>query len=159
MAHELIGAYDMFGKMHILRPKRASPEAMTAFHTDEYINFLSKVTPETAQDMTFHGTRYLLNVPYAYDREKQVLVGDDNPPFEGVFEFCSISAGGSIDAANRIGSGAADIAINWAGGLHHAKKREASGFCYINDIGLGILELLRHIQESLIDIDCHMEMA
>ena len=25
-----------------------------------------------------------------------VLVGDDNPPFEGVFEFCSISAGGSI---------------------------------------------------------------
>lgn len=28
----------------------------------------------------------------------KVLVGDDNPPFEGVFEFCSISAGGSIGA-------------------------------------------------------------
>ena len=27
---------------------------------------------------------------------KLVLVGDDNPAFEGVFEFCSISAGGSI---------------------------------------------------------------
>ncbi|ESK86297.1 histone deacetylase rpd3 [Moniliophthora roreri MCA 2997] len=142
MAHELIGAYDMFEKMHILRPKHASPEAMTAFHTDEYINFLHKVTPETAQDMTFHGTRF--------------LVGDDNPPFEGVFEFCSISAGGSIDAANRIASGAADIAINWAGGLHHAKKREASGFCYINDIVLGILELLRTYSRVLyIDIDCH----
>jgi len=25
-----------------------------------------------------------------------VLVGEDNPAFEGVFEFCSISAGGSI---------------------------------------------------------------
>jgi acetoin utilization deacetylase AcuC-like enzyme len=27
-----------------------------------------------------------------------------------------------------------DIAINWSGGLHHAKKSEASGFCYINDL-------------------------
>ena len=36
-----------------------------------------------------------------------------------------------------------DIAINWAGGLHHAKKSEASGFCYVNDIVLAILELLK----------------
>ena len=103
----------------------------------------------------------------------KVLVGEDNPAFEGVFEFCSISAGGSIGksvihysnptsnllflgAAQRIASGVADIAINWAGGLHHAKKREASGFCYINDIVLGILELLRTYPRVLyIDIDCH----
>ncbi|KAK0477696.1 hypothetical protein IW261DRAFT_1594485 [Armillaria novae-zelandiae] len=58
-------------------------------------------------------------------------------------EFCSISAGGSMAAAHCITSGASDIRINWAGGLHHAKKREASGFCYINNIVLGILELLR----------------
>jgi len=59
-------------------------------------------------------------------------------------------------AAQRINTGAADIAINWAGGLHHAKKREASGFCYINDIVLGILELLRTFPRVLyIDIDCH----
>lgn len=95
--------------------------------------------------------------------------------FEGIFEFCSISAGGSIcmlsrlptvlsssnfltslGAAKRISSGATDIAINWAGGLHHAKKREASGFCYVNDIVLGILELLRTYPRVLyIDIDCH----
>lgn len=37
-------------------------------------------------------------------------------------------------AAERLNSGAADIAINWAGGLHHAKKTEASGFCYVNDM-------------------------
>ena len=59
-------------------------------------------------------------------------------------------------AAKRLTDGEADIAINWAGGLHHAKKREASGFCYINDIVLGILELLRHVPRVLyIDIDCH----
>ena len=44
----------------------------------------------------------------------------------------------------------ADIAINWAGGLHHAKKSEASGFCYVNDIVLGILELLKYVVNVLV---------
>lgn len=48
-----------------------------------------------------------------------------------------------LDAAKRLNEGKSDIGINWAGGLHHAKKREASGFCYVNDIVLAILELLR----------------
>jgi histone deacetylase 1/2 len=60
-----------------------------------------------------------------------------------MFEFCSISAGGSIGAGRSINEGISDIAINWSGGLHHAKKGEASGFCYINDIVLCILELLK----------------
>ncbi|KAI0068482.1 histone deacetylase RPD3 [Artomyces pyxidatus] len=142
ITHELLTAYDMLGKMDVLRATRASPEVMSSFHTDEYVHFLHRVTPETAEELTYQGTRF--------------LVGDDNPAFEGVFEFCSISAGGTIAAAKRITSGAADIAINWAGGLHHAKKREASGFCYINDIVLGILELLRTFPRVLyIDIDCH----
>ncbi|KAF8076910.1 hypothetical protein FPV67DRAFT_1665148 [Lyophyllum atratum] len=37
VTHELVTAYDMLG-MHVLKPKRASPEAMTMFHTDEYIH-------------------------------------------------------------------------------------------------------------------------
>ena len=50
----------------------------------------------------------------------------------------------------------ADIAINWSGGLHHAKKGEASGFCYVNDLVLSILELLkRHPRVLYIDIDIH----
>ncbi|KAI0670551.1 histone deacetylase RPD3 [Trametes maxima] len=142
ITHELLTAYDMLPKMHVLRAKRASAETMTRFHTDEYVHFLSKVTPENAQQLTYQGSRF--------------LVGEDNPAFDGVFEFCSISAGGSVAAANRLMNGQTDIAINWAGGLHHAKKREASGFCYINDIVLAILEMLRTVPRVLyIDIDCH----
>ncbi|MGH0147589.1 UNVERIFIED_CONTAM: hypothetical protein FKN15_010849 [Acipenser sinensis] len=49
-----------------------------------------------------------------------------------------------------------DVAINWAGGLHHAKKFEASGFCYVNDIVISILELLKyHPRVLYIDIDIH----
>lgn len=47
---------------------------------------------------------------------------------------CQIFTGGSLDGAHRLIDGTADIAINWSGGLHHAKSDEASGFCYINDI-------------------------
>ena len=39
------------------RPKRATPEVMTHLHTDEYINFLEKVTPETVKELTGEGTR------------------------------------------------------------------------------------------------------
>ena len=56
----------------------------------------------------------------------------------------------------KLNKGNADVAVNWAGGLHHAKKCEASGFCYANDIVLGILELLKHHKRVLyIDIDIH----
>jgi len=106
-----------------------------------------------------------------------VNVGDDCPVFEGLFEYCGLSAGGSMgtteifersstssafanypiaEGAARLNRGLCDIAINWAGGLHHAKKSEASGFCYVNDIVLGILELLRYYPRVLyIDIDVH----
>jgi len=61
-----------------------------------------------------------------------------------------------MEGAARLSRDKCDIAINWAGGLHHAKKSEASGFCYVNDIVLGILELLRyHTRVLYIDIDVH----
>lgn len=124
------------------RPPRATREQMTKFHTDEYIDFLSRVSPETVQELTGDGTRF--------------LIGEDCPAFDGLYEFCTISCGGSISAANRLNAGLADVAINWSGGLHHAKKREASGFCYTNDIVLAILELLRtHLRVLYIDIDVH----
>jgi acetoin utilization deacetylase AcuC-like enzyme len=38
----------------------------------------------------------------------------------------------STEGAARLSRDKCDIAVNWAGGLHHAKKSEASGFCYVN---------------------------
>ncbi|CDJ58876.1 histone deacetylase, putative [Eimeria maxima] len=43
-----------------------------------------------------------------------------------------------------------------AGGLHHGKKHEASGFCYINDCVLAALEFLRFKHRVLyVDVDIH----
>jgi histone deacetylase 1/2 len=80
----------------------------------------------------------------------------DCPGFEGLYDFCRLAAGGSLDAADLIIAGEGDIVINWSGGYHHAKKTEASGFCYINDIVLCILELLKVYPRVLyLDIDVH----
>lgn len=68
---------------------------------------------------------------------------EDCPIFSEMYDFCRMYAGASIAGARKLTAGACDTAINWSGGLHHAKRGEASGFCYVNDIVLAILELLR----------------
>ena len=70
---------------------------------------------------------------------------EDCPIFGDMYDFCRMYAGASLAAARKLCAGTTDIAINWSGGLHHAKRGEASGFCYVNDIVLAILELLRYV--------------
>ena len=80
----------------------------------------------------------------------------DCPVFDRIFPYCQMYSGGSVGGAVRLNHGMSDICINWAGGLHHAHKAEASGFCYVNDIVLAILELLKYHHRVLyIDIDVH----
>jgi histone deacetylase HOS2 len=93
---------------------------------------MSRVAPDNAQQYSSVFQKY------------HVGPDSDCPVFDGMYEFCSLYAGSSIDAARKLACGDTDIAINWSGGLHHAKKFEASGFCYVNDIVLAILHLLRH---------------
>ncbi|KAK4200085.1 putative histone deacetylase [Triangularia verruculosa] len=142
LAHSLVMNYNVYKFLEIYRAKPAVTSEMTQFHTDEYIEFLQKVTPDNMDSFMREQGKY--------------NVGDDCPVFDGLFEFCGISAGGSMEGAARLNREKCDIAINWAGGLHHAKKSEASGFCYVNDIVLAILELLRFKKRVLyIDIDVH----
>ncbi len=87
---------------------------MTWFHTDEYVHFLQTVTPETAEKLSYHGTRCMSVHAFTSTFMTHiwafvVLVGEDNPAFEGVFEFCSISAGGSICAWFLLLPGKGDV--------------------------------------------------
>jgi len=115
---------------------------MTKFHSDDYIKFLRSIRPDNMSE---------------YNKQMQRFnVGEDCPVFDGLYEFCQLSTGGSVAGAVKLNKQATDIAVNWGGGLHHAKKSEASGFCYVNDIVLAILELLKYHQRVLyIDIDIH----
>lgn len=90
------------------------------FHSEEYIQFLRKITPD-------NGRQHTANI-------QKFNVGGtaDCPVFEGLFEFNQYTSGASIDGAVQLCLDEIDIAINWSGGFHHAKKAEASGFCYVN---------------------------
>ncbi|GMH11119.1 hypothetical protein Nepgr_012960 [Nepenthes gracilis] len=143
MTHHLVLSYELHKKMEIYRPHKAYPVELAQFHSADYVEFLHRITPDTQHLFLNDMAKYKLGV-------------DDCPVFENLFEFCQIYAGGTIDAARRLNNKLCDIAINWAGGLHHAKKCEASGFCYVNDLVLGILELLKyHARVLYIDIDVH----
>lgn len=140
MTHNLLLNYGLYRKMEIYRPHKATQDEMTKFHSDEYIRFLRSIRPDNMNE---------------YSKQMQRFnVGEDCPVFDGLYEFCQLSAGGSVASAVKLNKQASEICINWGGGLHHAKKSEASGFCYVNDIVLGILELLKYHQRVLyIDID------
>ena len=140
MTHQLIVNYGLYKQMEVYEPHWANNNELTNFHSQVYIDYLESIStnPEKTNQMLYSG-------------------GDtDCPAFSGVLTFSQISAGGSIDAARLLTNNLCDLAINWGGGLHHAKKVEASGFCYVNDIVLGILELLKTYSRVLyIDIDVH----
>ncbi|KAJ7418256.1 Histone deacetylase 2 [Willisornis vidua] len=142
MTHNLLLNYGLYRKMEIYRPHKATAEEMTKYHSDEYIKFLRSIRPDNMSE---------------YSKQMQRFnVGEDCPVFDGLFEFCQLSTGGSVAGAVKLNRQQTDMAVNWAGGLHHAKKSEASGFCYVNDIVLAILELLKYHQRVLyIDIDIH----
>jgi len=139
MAHDLVLSYGIHRHFEVFQPNRASPVEMMGFHTAEYVRFLEGLTRDTQSNDL-----------------KKFSFGTDCPVFDNLFEYCQISAGGSISAAKRLNYGLCDVAINWAGGLHHAAKDHPSGFCYVADCVLGIMELLKfHPRVMYIDIDIH----
>jgi histone deacetylase 1/2 len=144
LAHHLILTYGLYKQMDCYRPHPATTGEMTQFHSDDYVQFLSKVSPDNL--------RQYANSMQRFNAGETT----DCPVFDGLYEFTQLYTGASLDGAVQLCQGQCDIAINWSGGLHHAKKSEASGFCYINDIVLAILELLKvHARVLYIDIDVH----
>ncbi|EFJ52825.1 hypothetical protein VOLCADRAFT_34088, partial [Volvox carteri f. nagariensis] len=142
LAHCLVTRYDLWRHLDIVRPRPARKCDLVAFHSPDYVDFLRAVSPGNQEELSA--------------ALKQFSVAGDCPIFDRMYQYCQIYAGASIGAAMQLNYGRADIAINWSGGMHHAKKAEASGFCYINDIVLAVLELLKvHTRVLYVDIDVH----
>ncbi|CAA86662.1 Putative histone deacetylase 2 [Caenorhabditis elegans] len=143
VCNDLVVSYEMPKYMTVVESPKLDAADISVFHTEDYVNFLQTVTPK-------------LGLTMPDDVLRQFNIGEDCPIFAGLWDYCTLYAGGSVEGARRLNHKMNDIVINWPGGLHHAKKSEASGFCYVNDIVLGILELLKYHKRVLyIDIDIH----
>lgn len=178
LTNSLVLGYGLHKKMDIYSPREATREELELFHDSDYVDFLSRCVLAL---MHFRSNGFMsrfdgfcvcaiayrsslsavARVTPSAPASLQALYsrfnfGDDCPVFTGLYDYCKQYAGASLVAARKLSQASTDIAINWSGGLHHAKKGEASGFCYVNDIVLGILELLRvHPRVLYIDIDIH----
>jgi acetoin utilization protein AcuC len=115
---------------------------------------------DEAQLLTVHDAGYLAAVRSASEDptfEGYGLGTSDDPVFPGMYEASALVAGGSAQAAQRLWSGEVEHSVNIAGGLHHAMRGYASGFCIFNDVVLGIRTLLAAGAQRVayVDIDVH----
>ncbi|KRZ58092.1 Histone deacetylase 1, partial [Trichinella nativa] len=142
LVDDLVQGYGLDDKMSLMRYEPASKEEMIVYHDSYYIDFISQPMENLKTEKA-----NVIN---------EVYLDTDCPNFTGLFDYCQLIAGGSLAAARSLNNGLCDVAINWGGGLHHAKWNRAYGFCYVNDPVLAIVELLKHNGRVLyLDIDCH----
>lgn len=80
----------------------------------------------------------------------------DVPVFSGMDAATRGLVGGTLHGADLIAEGTARRVLQLGGGLHHAHRDRASGFCVYNDLSVAI-DFLREqdLQVAYIDIDVH----
>jgi acetoin utilization protein AcuC len=81
----------------------------------------------------------------------------DNPVFAGMHEASALVAGATLAAARAVWRGETGHGANIAGGLHHAMRRAASGFCVYNDPAIAIAWMLAQGAQRIayVDLDVH----
>jgi acetoin utilization protein AcuC len=126
------------GNLKLLSPVLADESTISSFHDKDYINFVKK------SSVTGFG----------------YLDSGDTPCFKGVFEASLYVVGSTLLALDTVIKKTNGIAhaFNPIGGLHHARRNAAGGFCVFNDIGIAIMYARRkyNLRKILyVDIDAH----
>jgi acetoin utilization protein AcuC len=122
--------------------------------------------PATADDLlTVHNLTYIRLVQQAgmglADRTELRRYGigtSDNPVVPNVHEAGSLVVGAVLKACRLVMGGEVEHAMCISGGLHHALRSEASGFCFYNDAGVAIARLKEEhpgIRIAYLDTDAH----
>ena len=124
------------------------------------------VAPEPATDAELayvHDPDYIEAVKQAGGAEPILIAGryglgtEDDPIFPAMHEASALVAGATLAAAQAVWKGTAEHGVSIAGGLHHAMRDRASGFCVYNDPAIAISWLLSQGVERVayVDIDVH----
>ncbi|HSJ26209.1 MAG TPA: acetoin utilization protein AcuC [Longimicrobiales bacterium] len=81
----------------------------------------------------------------------------DVPVVPGMHEAAARVCGATLRAAEIVMDGGVKRAFSIAGGLHHARRAEAAGFCIYNDLAVAIrwLQQQHNARVMCVDIDAH----
>ena len=85
LVHHLVVNYGLYKHLNVFRPKAATKADMRVFHSDEYVDFLESISPDSMNSFVHQLDRYNLCA--------------DCPVFDGLFEYCQTYVGGSISGA------------------------------------------------------------
>jgi acetoin utilization protein AcuC len=123
----------------VLAPAPAGPAELERVHDPAYIDAVRQAGHDGLGNLS-----YGLGTP-------------DNPVFAGMHEASALVAGATLDAARAVWHGDALHGASIAGGLHHAMRRTASGFCVYNDLAIAISALLDAGAQRVayVDLDVH----
>lgn len=106
----------------------------------------------------FHTPAYVAQVRAAAARGITALDDGDTPVFPGMHDAAAAVVGSALDACARIVAGELSCSLQPIGGLHHARRDAAAGFCVYNDCGV-VIESLRRVHGvrriAYVDIDVH----
>ncbi|MBU8714348.1 MULTISPECIES: acetoin utilization protein AcuC [Brevibacillus] len=142
LMHDLMSSYGLLAESDIIAPRMATDEELALVHDARYIQFVrdqghsEKELPQAAS----YG-----------------LGTEDVPCFQNMHESAALIVGGTLNAVDAVMKGQAEHAFNPAGGLHHAFRGRASGFCIYNDCSVAIAYLRKHWNARVmyIDTDAH----
>ncbi|KAJ8516108.1 hypothetical protein ONZ45_g6551 [Pleurotus djamor] len=152
-------SYSSDPKLAPLTPKRALRDALSMYHTNDYLDFV--LNPRRSAEAEEEG---------GSSNSADFGLEDDCPIFKGLSDYVPLVAGATLTAASSLINGNLNEAICWDGGRHHAQKSHASGFCYVADCILALLALKRYPMQKLgithrksrimyLDLDLHFSDA
>jgi acetoin utilization protein AcuC len=128
---------------HAVRPVEPEPATrrdILGVHEDYYVRRVEELSAG-------------LEVP---DCQDYGLGTPDTPAFRGMDEAARWHVGGTLAGARLICEQGEKRVLQLGGGLHHARRNFASGFCVYNDLAAAIQALTRHgLWPAYIDIDVH----
>jgi len=141
MTYDLLLQLGVLQQEEIVHPRMATEAELTLVHSPEYIKAVCKASSG------YEGEDFAL-----YE-----LGTEDNPIFQGMHSAASLIVGGTLMAAEMVIEGKVKHAVNIAGGLHHAHRSNASGFCIYNDAAVAIAYLRKKydLRVLYIDTDAH----
>ena len=157
---ERLTSYD-FGPDHPLAPVRVELTVALAgafgVLSEPGVTVAAPVPASQAELELVHDPRYITAVKTGVADAAFGLGTPDNPVFTGMHEASALVAGATLAAAAAVWESRAQHAVSVAGGLHHAMRAMASGFCVYNDPAIAIRWLLAQGAERIayVDVDVH----
>jgi acetoin utilization protein AcuC len=125
---------------------------------EEEVSIVAGSRASRTQIERFHTRRYVDRVQHAEARGTRFLDNGDTPVFPGIYEAAATVVGCALDGVSRVMTGECRRTFQPIGGLHHARRDGAAGFCVFNDLGV-VIEALRAAygvrRIAYVDIDVH----